>query len=59
MALSYMRRFDGEKFFLRTSGHTKKKANEIAERYRDVGERARVIKQSYGDYAVYATGRHE
>jgi len=59
MALAYMRRFGGEKFFLRTSCHTKAKANEIAERVRDGGNKARVIKQSAGGYAVYATGKHK
>ena len=57
MSLQYMRRFNGEKFFLRTSCHTKKKAKEIAETIRDAGKKARVIKQSAGGYAVYGIGR--
>lgn len=61
MGLAYMRRFGvgKEKYYLRTSCHTKKKASEIAERIRDAGERARVIRQGSGNYAVYATGKHE
>jgi len=58
MGLAYMRRFNGKKFFLRTSCHTKTKAKEIAEHIRDVGLDARVIKQSAGGYAVYGTGKH-
>ena len=59
VGLQYMRRFEGEKYFLKTSCKTKGKAQEIAERIRDVGLKARVIRQSAGGYAVYGTGKHK